>query len=218
MQPMFDEWIADCAQRFGPAPRRISLWDRYSFWWLKRPEWLYHHPDDLLETLFLNFRSLIRNGRVTWGHIVQANNTLFFPGTNDAPAEVIFADGPPGAVDVDDLARVCAEVGSFKHTESDDPALAAIGKHLAAETDRTFDLPIPASIAHDTVYRLSTIYVFRKHLPQPQPRLAQGLLPLIVHPQPPYWTIPLPARYWPQPMLDWWQKPKTKNRWYRPES
>lgn len=202
---MHREMIADCAKNFGPAPRRFGLWDRLTYLRVVRPEWIYQEPIDDLETLFLNLSKLKQNGRVVWGHVVQANSQLFSPGQWDCPGEVVYSLDDPD-IGLEELSDIASRLYALKGTKPDDPQRRAIADHLTNEMTRVFGLPVPAALSPNRRCLVSTTYVVRKHLPKPGHCLRGSLLPLIVHPTPPHVALPLPSRYWPKPLVEWWTK------------
>lgn len=205
---MFAEALSRCAANFGDAPRRFSLWDRLTYWRVVRPEWLYQSPDDELETIFLNLRKLRRDGRVVWGHFIQANNLLYSPGGGDCPAEVVYSldDGNP--ISPDELGGVAAGLGALKHTTPADPELASVADYLTSEWTRVYGKPVPRSVSPRRQCLISTIYIVRKHLPKPGRFLRQPFLPIIVHPTTPHVALALPSKYWPESLLKWWSGPR----------
>ncbi len=204
---MFPEMIAQCAENFGRPPRRFSLWDRLTYLRVVRPEWLYQNPNNELETLFLNLARLKRDGRVVWGHFIQANSELFAPGKNDQPGEVVYSFEDAATVAVEELSGVAADLAALKHTKPEAPALAAIANRLTDEYTSVFGKRVPSAISPKLPCRMSTIYVVRKHLPSPKPHLRKPLLPIIVNPTEPHVALVLPSRYWPEALLEWWNGP-----------
>ncbi len=202
---MFAEILAQCARNLGASPRRLSLWDRLTYWRVVRPEWLYAHPNDELETLFLNLALLRRDGVVVWGHVIQANNLLFGPGGGDCPGEVVYSLDGARPVDPVALGEVALALGALKHTTPADPDQAAIADYLTNEWVRVYGLPVPRALSPRLACQISTVYVVRKHLPGPSGFLQRPLLPLLVHPGPPHVALVLPSRYWPPELVAWWQ-------------
>ena len=203
---MFQQIIEQCIENFGAAPRTISLWDRLGYWRIVRPEWLYHHPNDGMETFFLNLKELRRNGRVVWGRFIQANSLLFAPGVDDCPAEVVYSLDESNSILVEELDRIAGSLYALKHTQPDDPELAPIADYLTKEVVRVYGMPVPKSISPRHACRISTVYVVRKQLPSPRRKLSQLLIPIIVAPNPPHVALPLPSRYWPEALIDWWNR------------
>ena len=199
---MFQGMITECAKNFGDAPRQFSLWDRLTYLRVVRPEWLYQNPNDELETIFLNLSKLKRDGKVVWGHFVQANNLLYGPGGGDCPAEIVYS--LDDRISLDDLGKVAHSLASLKHTKPSDPEVASIADYLTNEWTRVYGKPVPASISPKHACKISTIYVVRKHLPKPTQSLNAPLIPIIVNPTAPHVTLVLPSRYWPKPLVEWW--------------
>jgi hypothetical protein len=195
--------IAECANNFGAAPRSISLWYSLTYWRVVRPEWLYQTPNDELETIFLNLSKLKRKGQVVWGHIIQANSLLFSPGQWDCPAEVVYSLHDPD-ISLEELSEIAGELYALKSTEPAEPERRVIADYLTNEMVRVYGLPVPASISPKLRCQISTTYVVRKHLPKPDRCLRQHFLPMIVHPTPPHIALPLPSRYWPKALVEWW--------------
>ncbi|MBL8819690.1 MAG: hypothetical protein JNL58_26935 [Planctomyces sp.] len=202
---MFQEAFHQCVKNFGENPRHISLWDRLTYWRVVRPDWLYESPNDELETIFLNLAQLRRDGVVVWGHIIQANNLLFSPGGGDCPGEVVYSLDRTMPVDPEELGSVADAIGSLKHTKPSDPDLASIADYLTNEWMRVYGKPVPATISPNREYKISTVYVVRKHLPKPSQSLERPFLPILVLPEPPHVALVLPSRYWPQVLIDWWR-------------
>ncbi len=201
---MFQECLSQCATNFGMSPRDISLWDRLTYWRVVRPDWLYQRPDDELETLFLNLNQLRRNGKVVWGHFIQANSLLYAPGSSNCPAEVVFSLDDSNPIHPEELHEVARTLGSLKHTTPYDPDLASIADYLTSEWTRVYGKPVPRSISPQHPCQISTIYIVRKHLPVQGRFLQKPILPIVVNPTTPHVALALPSRYWPVAFTEWW--------------
>ncbi|HVX15999.1 MAG TPA: hypothetical protein VHC22_32745 [Pirellulales bacterium] len=194
--------IYECIENFRPAPRHHSLWDWITYFRIPRPVWLRENPTDGLATLFQNLHTLFTEGIVVWGHIIQANSQLFQSGVHDCPGELVYSLDDVRRVDPDRLGQVAHQLYSLKGTQPEDPELAPIAHYLTDQLIRVFGLPVPRSISPNLRCHISTTYFVRKHLPRR--RLCNSLLPIVVNPREPHVAMPLPARYWPQPLIDWW--------------
>lgn len=202
---MFQEALEECIKNLGDAPRRISLWDRITYWRIARPDWLYASPDDSLETLFLNLDKIRKDGVVVWGHLVQANYLMFSPGVHCCPGEVVYSFDSAAMKNPMALSVIASNISALKHTKPTEPGLAAIAHHLTNEMTRVFGMNVPPSLSPRIECRLSTVYFIRKHLPSPNRCLQQSLMPIVVNPKPPHVALVLPSRYWPKQLIDWWQ-------------
>lgn len=194
--------IQECIENFGHPPRRQSLWNKLTYFRIPKPAWLRTNPSDALTTLFDNLPTLFTEGTVVWGHVIQANSLLFEPGAFDCPGELVYSLEDARRVDADYLREVAHTLYSLKGTEPDDPELTPIAEYLTDEMIRVFGLPVPRAISPNLRCRISTTFFVRKHLPLR--RLCNLLLPIVVYPREPYVAMPLPERYWPQPLIDWW--------------
>ena len=196
------DWLNGVRDALGEPPRSFGLWDRLRYLRVKAPSWA---GGDALRLYFNGRPRLLRDGHVTWGHFVQANYLLFQPGPMSAPADMVFGLDPARDPDPRALEAVAGRLFELKGGRAADPEAAAIGRHLAAETTRAFGMSVPRSFRPPQPLALSTVFVYRPHLPEPR-FLHQRLLPILVSPTDPRIIMPVPARYWPDPLLAWWRE------------
>ena len=164
---------------------------------IRRPQWL---PGDKLEYLFDNLPELLRNGRVVWGAVVQANQTLFKRSTNNgAPGEVVY--DPLGRIPRGDLVEFAHRIYALKESAPENRDLMPVHEHLTSEMTRAFGMDIATSFIAYPV-KLSTTYFDRQHLPHG--KLVLSVLPLLLHDGCPSAVIPLPAKFWPSDLLAEW--------------
>jgi hypothetical protein len=194
--------ILQCIENFGPAPRELSWWDRLTYLRVPKPAWLRANPSDKLMTLFKHAGRTFAEGRIVWGHVVQANGLMFRDGDQDCPGELVYSLADPGRVEPQELARVAHQLYELKGTYPREAELAEIAEYLTNELIRVFGLQVPASISPTMRCRISTTFFLRKHLPNR--RLCAGLMPTVVFPGEPYVAMPLPERYWPKELIRWW--------------
>lgn len=198
----FQDSLRRCRENFDAAPRAFSLWDRMGYLRLPQPLWLRLDPTEPLKTLCQHQRTLLAEGTVVWGYIVQANYRLSQVGNDHCPGELVYSLDEDSDVDHVYLGHVAESLGSLKGTTPADPELLRIAEYLTDETIRVFGLAVPASISLVPRCQISTTLFVRKHLPNR--RLCAPLLPVVVSPRQPYVVLPLPARYWPEELLAWW--------------
>lgn len=178
-----------CIENFGIAPRRFSRWDRLAYLHLTKPLWLRLNPFEELRTLFRNQRTLLADGTVVWGYIIQANCLLYEAGNDNCPGEIVYSLDKDNGVDHVYLAQVASELYSLKGTRPSDPELLRIAEYLTDETIRVFGLAVPASISLARHLQISTTLFVRSHLPKR--RICAQLLPVVVNPDKPYVAMPL---------------------------
>lgn len=196
--------IDECIDNFGPAPRRLSLWDRLTYFRIPKPDWLIDDPSDRINILFQNLPGLFTNGSVVWGHIVQANRLMFEPGVHSCPGELVYSLADPRRVTPEALHQVATRLYELKGSATQDPELAPIANYLTDEHIRVFGLRVPKKISTYLSCRISTTFFVRKHLPQR--RICRLLMPIVINPESPRVAMPLPARYWPKPLVEWWSE------------
>ncbi|MFC5500599.1 hypothetical protein ACFPOE_23855 [Caenimonas terrae] len=155
---------------------------------------------DDLHYLFDNAQSMLREGRVVWGAVVQANNALFQPGPMaGAPGEILY--DPQGRVPDADLHAMARMLLSLKGRRPDVPELASIAQYLGDEQVRVFGLDLPPSISPYPL-KVSSTWFDRQHLPGGV--LAQPLIPVLVSDAHPGAVLPLPAGSWPDNLRQAW--------------
>ena len=191
-----------CVANFGAAPRKFGIWENMSYMNIPRPSWL--DAGDQLKTIYDNVKALYRDGRVVWGHVIQANGMLFRDGEHDCPGELVYSltEGPqPNPQYLKDLAH---QLFKLKGTKPTDPDLAPIADYLTDEMIRVFGLPVPTSLSPSLSCHISTTMFVRKHLPMK--KLVTTLLPIVVSTNQPHVAMPLPEKYWADELLSWWKK------------
>ncbi|MDR2625693.1 MAG: hypothetical protein LBC37_05110 [Zoogloeaceae bacterium] len=167
---------------------------------------------DPLNASIHDFPTLLREGRVVWGALIQANNNLFASGTDDLPAEVVYSID--GSVPPDVLAPVAQALFALRKQlppQADD-ALKKCADYLNAETVRAFGWPVPASLVPapglperlPDGLRISTLWVMRKYLPHGY--LAGNVLPLLASDACPGHVMVIPANAWPATFRASWDR------------
>ncbi|MFD3441030.1 hypothetical protein ACFWU3_26370 [Streptomyces sp. NPDC058685] len=188
------ESLHACRTNLGPAPRTFDFGDKRRYLRIPLPEWI-AAAEPLREILWQQ-NTLLREGRLVWASLVQADERLFLPGDHDHPSTVIYS---PDAAAFDDhperlraMARALYALNSGGH---EDPAPGAFAAMLADETPYLPRTRVPKDLAgDDEVYR-THIIVCRRHLPDGV--LRHALFPLLVHPDLTPRAMMLPSRYWP---------------------
>jgi hypothetical protein len=188
-------------KNFGePGKRNFSWLDKIFYLNISKPSWC-TKDDDLFAT-FRNKRRLLTDGVVVWAHIIQANILLFKPGSDNCPASVIFSPDCRSRVDPEELGRIAHSLFKLKGTTPGDSDLQELADNITNEMKRTFGLKLPRSVSpHFELYEATT-FVTRKHLPNRQ--LSLPFFPLLIAAEPPYYNYPLPSRFWPQSLIEFW--------------
>lgn len=196
-----DKLIAESSANFGRSPRSFSIFNRVGYLRVKKPEWLKQRPDDKMNLFFDRLSAVFKNGKVVWGHVIQANSTLFQAGTSDAPGELVYSL-QDGAYCSELLPPVAQDLFSLKGTEPSNPELAPIANYLTDEYIRVYGLDVPRCVSPRLNCKISTTFFVRKHLPGE--RLCRTILPIVVLEDAPMVAAPLPSRYWSEELVNWW--------------
>ncbi len=67
-------------------------------------------------------------------------------------------------------------------------------------------MPVPKAVDPDGSHRVSTLMVYRQHLPDA--KLSRDLFPLLVLEQEDCVAMILPCEFWPLPLLQEWGMPE----------
>ncbi len=196
-----NNFIAESSANFGYSPRSFSVFDRMGYLRVKKPKWLKDDPEDKMNLFFDHLSAVFKNGKVVWGHVIQANSTLFEVGTNDAPGELVYSLQDSRNCS-DFLPIVAQDLFSLKGTNPSNPELAPIANYLTDQFIRVYGLDVPRCVSSRIDCKISTTLFVRKHLPGG--RLCRNLLPIVVLEDTPMVAAPLPLRYWSVPLLNWW--------------
>jgi hypothetical protein len=196
--------LADCRRSFGVAPRKFSLSQRMTYLRIPRPQWLLDRSDDHLSELFNNLDRLYAEGVVVWGCVIDANGPLFDKGKDDCTGELVYSIDKPDHENLDELQEVAKRVFRMKETRPRDADMASIARHISNESSRVFGAVLPEELSPNMTCRVSSTYFVRKHLPKR--RLCGDLMPIIVSPAAPYIALPLPGKFWPSEVTDWWTR------------
>jgi hypothetical protein len=194
-----EEFLAACRDAIGDPPRTIAE-EHLAYLLPAPPDWL--DPSDPFTYYFEDRMRILRDGRVVWGVIVQANNLLFAPGAQDHPADVLYAPDPDQVQDPDTLLVVSERLFTLKETTPDDAHLARFAHHLTDERKRDFAMSVPEWLSAGVQMEMSAAMLHRTHLPSGF--LRRGTFPLLVVSNPRLVMV-LPQRYWPAGLLEWWE-------------
>lgn len=168
---------------------------------IEAPHWV---SDGSLAQLHASWPGLLRKGRVVWAHMVQANTGIFEFGLDGLPGEIVY--DPQGLLSAEELAPIAKTLFGLRQREQElddkhpeQAQLLAIAKHLNAEITRAFGMPVPRTLSAEPLL-LSTVYFERKHLVDS--RLVLPYFPVLISDELPGCAMVLPARWWPQKLLD----------------
>ena len=170
---------------------------------LPRPAWLTDR--DALSAVYDEEPSLIRQGDVCWGCIVQANEILFrlLPHV-DCPADIIFSRDLRVAKDPGILRDIAYHLYSYKDQPLDQvPQIwREAARIITDEYDRSALAFTIDYQGQPLSFRLIPVMIFRRHLPGRT--LTGSLMPVLTAPGCRSALI-LPKRYWPKELTALWK-------------
>lgn len=185
----------NCRQNLGPAPRKFPVWER-NYYLPSAPEWL---PGDALNQSVKDRGKLLKHGRVVLGALVQANMELFAPLRKDLPALAVWSEEPDWDADIPAMRAWGYRIFQLKGQEPEGD-LERLTRTMNNERARPQNYPLPESFTGGKKIFLSSLVVFRRHLPYGY--ITSGILPLLVHPEGTPSCMVLPGRYWANELKD----------------
>ena len=187
-------WLREIRGLAGEAPRRLRGIPPSQLWG-ERPKWM-TDDDELLET-YERQRAMLREGRIVWGHLVQANRLLFSPGEDDCPADVVYAVDPSFDQDLEGLAAIARRLSATKQRPQ-----AWVSHVLAGESQRVARYRLPSWLSGSRDVYFGSIMLHRRLLPDGV--LTAFVVPLLVDPRQPSLPIVVPAALWGDGLRSFW--------------
>lgn len=192
----FAAWQQECGRRLGQTPRRFWFW-RWGYLRAHPPGWLRERPGDPLWDVFRAQWRLLKEGRLMWGQIVQANTLLFEPGPDDCPASLLISEDPLAHRSPDRLGDAARAMFKLKGTTPTDPVLAEFARVLTDEVERHWTL-VPQQVAGLRDTYCVAMMIFRKHLPAGYLPPVDLPYPVLALPGELQSALVVPGSYWPR--------------------
>lgn len=198
-----DNFLGEVQRAIKAGPWWRQAWDRYHLQ-KSTPSWL-QSTDPLVE-VYRRQGMLMREGRVVWGALVQANSMLFQPGINDHPAMVIHSADPIFAEEPDQLAAIARRLFQLKNTTPSEPSERQLAEMITDEMQRGMGWSVPKSCTAGRDVTSTTLIVFRSHLSDRILRCS--VFPMLTHPETKAVMI-VPSKYWPPTFFATWFSTKS---------
>lgn len=162
------------------------------------PAWVDADP---FAKLFERFALLLEHGKPVWARVVQVNAELFESGNTGLPGEIIY--DPQGLLSPEQLAPIAKTLFDLRQEQEKlDPGQVehiAIAQHLDSEISRAFGMSVPKQLSVEPLL-LSSVFFERKHLPEKI--LLLPYFPVLISEKCPGFAMVLPAKWWPQTLLN----------------
>lgn len=160
---------------------------------IPRPPWMSQVKDDGLEELFRRQGLLLKEGKIMWAAVIQANTLLFEPGNDDCPGCFVYSPDTYFDSRPQELRSIGHKIFSFKETNPSDPKLKEVARRVTDEAAYTMGFTLP-KVFSDKEIRWVTTIVCRKHIPDGV--LSSGFYPILIHPSTRAVMI-VPCQLWP---------------------
>lgn len=172
---------------------------------LRKPRWL--SPSDRLTLVFREKETLLREGRIYYAHVVQANELLYQrkAARYNCPANFIYSTDGTVNSNPAMLAEMAHMLFSYKDRDLDDvpPEWQRIAGILTSEVDRgAADFTVQTENGQADMHFLAAM-VFRELLPKKT--LLSLLIPVIAAPEKCQSVITLPRKYWTKNFTKAWE-------------
>jgi len=165
-----------------------------SYTQLSKPSWMLTVKDDRFESTYRDQRILIKEGRIAFACIVQANTLLFKPGKHNCPAAMIFSEDTFFEEHPNKLGDIASQLFTIKGATCDDEELQMFSDILADEKVTLFNYKVPEKLAYGKKVFFTSFMVHREHLPEGY--IDFSYFPALICPEKTEASIILPSRYW----------------------
>ena len=205
-----DAWhraLSHISEKLGQPPRSFprSTLQRYLI--AEAPAWT---DQGDLSFYHAHSQTLLENGYVVSGHVVQANTQIYEAGNQDAPGVVVYCEHERSLISPDELREIAQSLFRLRtQRPSDDPEARRLGEGLADEFTLFRGVVVPASISPRYRCRISSVLFHRKHLPSGI--LLDYLVPLLVSRKTGGAVMTVPSKYWPANLVKEWVKIPAEN-------
>lgn len=190
--------LDEVRETIGPIPRWRRILAHLQLR-VRPPSW-FSRTDELTE-VYRRQWTLLREGDVVWGALVQANGNLFQSGPDDHPAMTTYSADPFFDNDPTRLGAIVNRLYQMKHTTPPDPGERRLAEMITDQMERGMGWVVPKSCTRGREVVSTSFMVFRRHLPDGI--LRCGWFPLLTHPETPAVMI-VPLRYWPPDLVRLW--------------
>ena len=103
-------------------------------------------PDDDLRSHLKNQRFLLKNGKVVWAALIQANKRLYEIDPHWYPGEILCSDDPHFEAHPNELEKVCSAIFGLKGQETNNPDIQMHVSEITDELTRSFGVPLSTTL------------------------------------------------------------------------
>jgi Fe-S cluster assembly iron-binding protein IscA len=142
-------------------------------------------------------------GRVAWGAVVQANESLYTRGEWDSTGALVYSFDRHFDSNPQQLERIGASVGALKNAMPKDALLVAFAAEVRNDTPREIDRMVPVALTAGRQVRYETVYIQRHRLPTGY--LAGQFFPIVISTSQPTQPMVLPLEAWAPELVELWK-------------
>lgn len=198
----FKKLLFDCRSIFGAPPRKFGLMDkRYNR--MSLPFLMRFVGGKTLKPIYDDRESLLSNGIVVWGYVVQANTLLYEPGDLNSAGQIIFSLDPIFEGRVDVLGGIAQNILALMEADPPPKELVSFYNALHVENIAVFNRSVPKKMCYGKNVYLTTFMLHRKHLPVNY--IKHNWFPLLVNPKYTRACLVMPSRYWSTTLINYWK-------------
>ena len=200
----YDDILRSINKKLGPPPRTFTFIDKLTWFRRDKPEWDWQN-DDLRHNIE-NWEKVFREGRLTWGHIIQVNSLMFEKGTDNCPGEIVIWCEKDQRFDADALELTAHKLFELKgySVHLDDTEEKMFAEYLENQYLRVHGLKVPEHISEGYDLRVSTIFFQRRHIPAGV--ITNSLFPVLYLESNPMVPVMVPYKFWPKVLMEEWEE------------
>jgi len=180
---------------------RLFMW-RLCSWFVTDggdPRSFNTEPSFLADAAKQAYENLLKEGKLVWGSLVQANTAIFEPGADNLPATYIYSTEEYFKSNPSHLLEIANRIFNLKGKKSGDALLDATAELVTDERKDSCSHPIPYRLTDGHEVYICSVYLFRCFLPAG--RLTSRTQPLLVNPPHNGLALPLPLKFWSKQLI-----------------
>lgn len=161
------------------------------------PSWAFDSP---IMNVFNNKNTLLKQGKICYGALLQANSMLFKSGLGNNPAVILYSFDSYFEQNPQELRQLGAELFKYKNMTACPPELQYTISLIKNERSHIQNLKLPLNFTKGREVFFTVVMVVRKHLPRR--KITGYIFPVLAAPEICKGAIILPKNYWTDNLVD----------------
>jgi len=189
-------------KKLGPRPRSFNFIDKITWFKQDKPEWDWEN--DEIKHNVENWEKVFREGKLSWGHVVQVNTLMFEKSSANCPGEIIVWCEKESLFDLDAFKLVAEKLYELKGYSDylDDTKEKEFAEYLENQSIRAHGIKVPTTISEGLNIRVCTVFFQRRHIPNGV--ITNSLFPILYLDSKPMVATIVPYQFWPKTLLIEW--------------